>query len=130
MTKLLVAVSLTMVLSGLVHSAGATEVMPLMSKNLPDLPGKEGTMVVVDYPPGGSDQVHRHNANVFVYVLEGHIDMQVEGGKKTTLSPGQTFYEGPNDIHLVGRNASAIKPAKFVVFFVKNRDAPLLVPGK
>ena len=106
------------------------QVTPLMSKDLADFPGKEGLMITVVYPPGSSDPIHRHNAHAFVYVLEGSIVMQVKGGKEVTLTPGQSFYEGPNDIHVVGRNASATKPAKFVVFLVKNKDAPVLIPVK
>ena len=106
------------------------QVTPLMSKDLADFPGKEGLMITVVYPPGASDPIHRHNAHAFVYVLEGSIVMQVKGGKEVTLTPGQSFYEGPNDIHVVGRNASTTKPAKFVVFLVKNKDAPVLVPVK
>jgi quercetin dioxygenase-like cupin family protein len=105
-------------------------VTSLMSKELTELPGKEVLMITVDYPPGSSDPVHRHNARAFVYVLEGSIVMQVKGGKEVTLTPGQTFYEGPDDIHVVGRNASSTKPAKFVVFFIKDKDAPVLVPTK
>jgi len=104
------------------------KVTPLMSKDLPEFPGKEGLMLTVVYPPGASDPVHRHNAHAFVYVLEGSIVMQLNGGKEITLTPGQTFYEGPNDIHTKGRNASATKPAKFVVFLVKSKGAPVLVP--
>lgn len=106
------------------------QVTPLMSKDLPDFPGKEGVMITVVFPPGASDPIHRHNAHAFVYVLEGSIVMQVKGGKEVTLTPGQTFYEGPNDIHVVGRNASTTKPAKFLVFLVKNKDAPVLIPVK
>src|SRR5215470_2793297 len=102
----------------------------LMSKDLTDLPGKEGLMLLIEYPPGSSDPIHRHNAHGFIYVLEGSIIMQVRGGKEMTLTPGQTFYEGPEDVHLVGRNASETKPAKFVVFFVKDKGAPVLVPAK
>ena len=108
--------------------AQEAKVTDLMSKDLPNLPGKEGLMITVDYPPGSMDPIHRHNANAFVYVLEGTIVMQVRGGKEVTLTPGQTFYEGPEDVHLVGRNASATEPAKFVVFFVKDKGAPVLVP--
>jgi quercetin dioxygenase-like cupin family protein len=100
----------------------------ILSKDLTDIPGKEGLMLTVEYPPGGSDPIHRHNAHAFVYVLEGSIVMQVQGGKETTLTPGQTFYEGPDDVHVVGRNASQTKPAKFVVFMVKDKGAPALVP--
>jgi len=106
------------------------QVAPLMSKDLPEFPGKEGLMITVVYPPGASDPIHRHNAHTFVYVLEGTIVMQVKGGKEITLTPGHTFYEGPSDIHVVGRNASTTKPAKFVVFLVKNKDAPVLIPVK
>src|SRR5215468_5007555 len=102
----------------------------LMSKDLTNLPGKEGLMMIVDYPPGSVDPIHRHNANAFIYVLEGSIVMQVRGGKEVTLTPGQTFYEGPEDVHIVGRNASKTEPAKFVVFFVKDRSAPLFVVAK
>jgi quercetin dioxygenase-like cupin family protein len=87
-------------------------------------------MITVEYPPGHSDDIHRHNAYVFVYVLEGSVVMQVRGGKEVTLTPGQAFYEGPDDIHLVGRNASKTKPAKFVAFFVKTKGTPILVPAK
>jgi quercetin dioxygenase-like cupin family protein len=104
------------------------QVTPLMSKDLPECPGKEGLMITVTYPPGASDPIHRHNAHAFVYVLEGSIVMQVKGGKEVTLGPGQTFYEGPNDIHTVGRNASRTKPAKFVVFLVKDKGAPVVIP--
>lgn len=105
------------------------KVTPLFSKDLPDFPGKEGLMITVVYPPGSSDPIHRHNADAFVYVLEGSIVMQVRGGKEVTLTPGQTFYEGPSDVHVVGRNASQTKPAKFVVFLVKDKGAPVLVPA-
>ena len=86
-------------------------------------------MITVEYPPGGVDPIHRHNAHAFLYVLEGSVVMQVKGGKEVTLTPGQTFYEGPN-VHVVGRNASNTKPAKFLVFLVKNKGAPVLVPVK
>jgi quercetin dioxygenase-like cupin family protein len=105
------------------------KVTKVMSKDLSDFPGKEGLMITVEYPPGGSDPIHRHNAHAFVYVLEGSIVMQVKGGKETTLTPGQSFYEGPDDVHVVGRNASQTKPAKFVVFLLKNKGAPVLVPA-
>ena len=103
-------------------------VTPLLSKDLAECPGKEGVMITVVYPPGSSDPIHRHNAHAFVYGLEGVIVMQLKGEKEITLKPGQTFYEGPNDIHAVGRNASATEPAKFVVFLVKDKGAPVLVP--
>ena len=105
-------------------------VTPLVAKDLPELKGKEGVMILVEYPPGASDPIHRHDAHAFVYVLEGSIVMQVRDAAEVTLSPGQTYYEGPNDVHIVGRNASNTRPAKFVVFFVKNKGAPILVPVK
>lgn len=108
--------------------APEASVTPLTSKDLPEFPGKEALMIIVEYPPGTVDPIHRHNAHAFVYLLEGSIIMQVKGGKEVTLTPGQTFYEGPNDVHIVGKNASTTKPAKFVVFFVKDKGAPVLVP--
>jgi len=108
--------------------APQASVTELTSKDLPEFPGKEVLMITVDYPPGSMDPIHRHNAHAFIYVLEGSIVMQVKGGKEVTLTPGQTFYEGPNDIHVVGKNASSTKPAKFVVFFIKDKGAPVLVP--
>ena len=97
----------------------------LMSKDLPEMPGKEAVMITVEYPPGWSDPVHRHNAHAFVYVLEGSVVMQVKGGKEVTLTPGQTFYEAPDDIHVVGKNASSTKPAKFLVLLIKEKGAPV-----
>jgi quercetin dioxygenase-like cupin family protein len=111
-----------------VAMAQQPKVTSLFSKELTDIPGKEVLMITVEYPPGGSDPVHRHNAHGVIYVLEGSIVMQVKGGKEVTLNPGQTFYEGPNDIHTVGRNASKTKPAKFLVFLVKEKGAPILTP--
>jgi quercetin dioxygenase-like cupin family protein len=105
-------------------------VTPLMTKELADVPGKEALMLMVEYPPGSSDPVHRHNADAFVYVLEGSVVMQVRGGKQVTLTPGQTFYEGPDDVHVVGRNASRTKPARFLVLLVKKQGAPALVPAQ
>ena len=110
--------------------AQEAKVTELFSKDLTDFPGKEGLMITVEYPPGSKDPIHRHNAHGFIYVLEGSIVMQVRGGKEVTLTPGQTFYEGPNDVHVIGRNASQTQPAKFVVVFVKDKGAPLLVPAK
>jgi quercetin dioxygenase-like cupin family protein len=106
--------------------APEAKVTPLMQKDLPEMPGKEGEMIVVEYPPGSVDPVHRHHAHAFVYVLSGSIIMQVKGGKQVTVKPGETFYEGPNDVHTVGRNASKTEPAKFVVFFIKDKGAPVL----
>jgi len=109
--------------------AQEAKVTELFSKDLTNLPGKEGLMVMVEYPPGSTDPIHRHNANGFIYVLEGSIVMQVRGGREVTVTPGQTFYEGPDDVHVVGRNASKTKPAKFVVVFVKDKGAPVVVPA-
>src|SRR5437667_12899409 len=124
--KLVLALACLMFGTLLAQEAAVT---PLMSKDLTNLPGKEGLMITVEYPPGGSDPIHRHNANAFVYVLEGSVVMQVRGGKETILTPGQSFYEGPDDVHVVGRNASQTKPAKFLVFLVKDKGAPVLVPA-
>jgi quercetin dioxygenase-like cupin family protein len=105
-------------------------VAPIMLRELTDIPGKEVLMLTVEYPPGGSDPVHRHDAHGFIYVLEGSVVMQVQGGTEVTLTPGQTFYEGPDDVHVVGRNASTTRPAKFLVILVKDQGAPTLVPVK
>ncbi len=129
MTFARVIVALACLMAGALVAQEA-KVTQLMSKDLTQFPGKGGVMITVEYPPGSSDPIHRHNAYAFVYVLEGSIVMQVRGGKEVTLTPGQTFYEGPDDVHLVGRNASKTKPAKFVVFLVKNKGAPILVPVK
>jgi quercetin dioxygenase-like cupin family protein len=107
-----------------------TKVTPLMTRSLAGIAGKEAVMLTVEYGPGASSNKHRHNANTFVYVLEGSIVMQVEGGKSVTLGPGETFYESPDDIHVVSKNASDTKPAKFLVFFVKDTGASSLVPVK
>lgn len=107
-------------------AAPEAAVTMLMTKDLADMPGKEAISFIVDFPPGSVDPVHRHDAHAFVYVLEGSIVMGVKGGKEVTLTPGQTFYEGPADIHTVGRNASATKPAKFLVTMVKDKGVPLL----
>ena len=124
--KLVLALVCLMSSALLAQEAKVTE---LMSKDLINLPGKEGLMITVEYPPGSVDPIHRHNAHGFIYVLEGSIVMQVRGGKEVTVTPGQTFYEGPDDVHVVGRNASKTKPAKFVVFFVKDKGAALVVPA-
>src|SRR5215510_10618718 len=109
--------------------APQASVTPLTSKDLPEFPGKEVLMITVNYPPGSMDPIHRHNAHAFIYVLEGSIIMQVKGGKEVTVTSGQTFYEGPDDVHVVGKNASSTKPAKFVVFFIKDKGAPVLTPA-
>lgn len=110
-------------------AAQQAKVTPLVSKDLTGIPGKEGTMITVEYAPGATDSVHRHNAHVFVYVLEGSVVMQVKGGRQLTLGPGETFYESPEDIHVISRNASQTQRAKFLVFFVKDKGAPALVPA-
>jgi quercetin dioxygenase-like cupin family protein len=126
MTKVLIALCLTAATA----AAQEAKVTPIMTKELAGIDGKEGTMIRVEYPPAGSSAEHRHNAHAFVYVLEGTVVMQVKGGKEVTLGPGQTFYEAPDDVHTVSRNASTTKPAKFLVFFVKQKGAPLTVPAK
>jgi len=110
--------------------AQQAKVTSLMSKDLPESPGKEMLMITVEHAPGGSDPIHRHNAHAIVYVLEGSLVMQVKGGTQVTLTPGQTFYEGPDDVHVVSRNASSTKPAKFLVFLIKDKGAPVLVPAE
>lgn len=104
------------------------KVVPLMSKTLKDYPGKEGVVITVEYPPGGESPTHRHDAHAFVYVLEGSIVMGLQGGESVTLTEGQSFYEGPNDIHTVSRNASLTKPAKFLVVLLKKQGAPIVMP--
>ena len=126
MTKILIVLCL----AAAAAAAQEAKVTPLMTKQLSDIAGKEAAMVTVEYAPGASSAEHRHNAHTFVYVLEGSVVMQVKGGKEVTLGPGQTFYESPDDVHTVSRNASATKPAKFLVFFVKQAGAPATVPSK
>jgi quercetin dioxygenase-like cupin family protein len=127
--KKIILVVLLSLIGGTVMAQEA-KVTPLMSKDLKDFAGKEGLLITVHYPPVSTDPIHRHNAHAFVYVLEGSIVMQLKGGKEVTLKPGETFYEGPDDVHIVGRSADKTKPAKFLVFLVKNKDAPVLVPVK
>ena len=127
MTTKLVALVLLCLITGTAMAQQA-KVTSLTSKDLTENPGKEVLMIRVEYPPGGSDPIHRHNAQAFVYVLEGSIVMQVKGGKQVTLKAGQTFYEGPDDVHVVGRNASRTKPARFLVVLIKDKGAPVLVP--
>ncbi len=105
-------------------------VVPVMLKDLADLPGKEMLMITVTYPPGTVEHVHRHDAHAFVYVLEGSIVEGLRGGKEVTLTPGQTFYEGPGDVHTVGRNASMTKPAKFVVVLLKKKGVDVVLPAE
>ena len=124
---------LLLVLAGLVVGNAVAEeakVTPLLSKELKESSGEEGLMMIVEYPPGNADPIHRHNAHGFIYVLEGSVVMQVQGGKQVTLTSGQTFYESPEDVHVVGRNASNTQPARLLVFLVKDKGAPVLVPLK
>ena len=125
MTKLLLGLCVIAAASG-----QDSKVTPLLTKDLGDLAGKEAVMLTVEYAPGASSAEHRHNAHTFVYVLEGSVVMQVRGGQEVTLGPGQTFYESPDDIHSVSRNASSTRPAKFLVFFVKQKGAPTTTPAK
>jgi quercetin dioxygenase-like cupin family protein len=106
------------------------KVTPLMSKDLPESPGKEALMITVEHAPGGLSASHRHNAHAFVYVLEGSVVMQLKGGQEVTLTAGQSFYEGPGDVHVVDRNASTTQPAKFLVLLIKDKGAPALVPAQ
>ena len=129
MTTKLAAVALLCLVSGTALAEEA-KVTPLMSKDLADFPGKEALMITVEHAPGGSSAIHRHNAHAFVYVLEGSVIMQLKGGQQVTLTPGQAFYEGPDDVHLVDRNASTTAPAKFLVVLIKNKGAPALVPAE
>ncbi len=138
MTTKLVALVLLCLMTG-TAMAQQPKVTSLMSKDLTENPGREVLMITVEHAPGGSSPIHRHNAHaivyvlegsvvMLVYVLEGSVVMQVKGGKQVTLTPGQTFYEGPDDVHVVDRNASSTKPAKFLVFLIKDKGAPVLVP--
>ena len=128
-------IATTLVLACSILSVRASEppqpaVTPLMQKDLADMPGSEVLMLSVDYPPGCVEHIHRHDAHAFVYVLEGTIVMGVRGGKEVTLKPGQTFYEGPTDVHTVGRNASTTQPAKFVVMLLKKKGVDPVLPAK
>lgn len=115
---------------GVAQSSSDTQVNELFVKPLADFPGKEALVLRVSYPPGGKDEIHRHDAHAFVYVLEGTIRMQLKGQPEKTLKAGEVYYEGPTDIHIVGRNASDTEPAKFVVVLIKNQGAPVLTPVK
>jgi quercetin dioxygenase-like cupin family protein len=123
----LVALVLLCLMAG-TAMAEEPKVTPLMTKDLPEYPGKEVLMITVEHAPGGSSAIHRHNAYAFVYVLEGSVIMQLKNGEQVTLTPGQPFYEGPDDVHLVDRNASSTEPAKFLVVLIKTKGAPALVP--
>jgi quercetin dioxygenase-like cupin family protein len=129
MTNKLVALVLLCLTSGTAMAQEPT-VTSLMSKDLTETPGKEVLMITVEHPPGGSNAIHRHNAQAFVYVLEGSVVMQLKGGQQLTLTPGQTFYEGPDDVHVVDRNASSTQPAKFLVVLIKDKGAPAVLPAE
>jgi quercetin dioxygenase-like cupin family protein len=129
MTTKLVELVLLCLISG-TAMAQEPKVTSLMSKDLTENPGREVLMITVEHAPGGSNAIHRHNAHAFVYVLEGSVVMQLKGGQQVTLTPGQTFYESPDDVHLVDRNASSTNPAKFLVVLIKNKGAPALVPAE
>lgn len=127
-TRMIASVTLAL-FSTLTLSEGA-KVTPLIQKDLNDFKNKEGLMLTVEYAPGMSSKTHRHDAHVFIYMLEGAIVMQVKGSEPVTLRAGQSFYESPKDIHLVSKNASSTKPAKFVVFTLKKKDTPVVIPVK
>src|SRR5262245_61807245 len=127
MTTKLIALILLCLMTG-TSMAQEPKITPLMSKDLAECPGKEAVMITVEHAPGGSTVSHRHDAHAFVYVLEGSVVQQLTGGEQVTLTPGQTFYEGPDDGHPVDRNSSTTEPAKFLVVLIKNKDAPVLVP--
>lgn len=127
MTTRLIASVLLCLTTGTAMAQEA-KVTTLMSKDIPESPGREVEVITVEHAPGGASPIHRHNAQAFVYVLEGSVVMQVKGGEQVTLTPGQTFYEAPDDVHVVDRNASSTKPAKFLVFMIKDKGAPALIP--
>jgi quercetin dioxygenase-like cupin family protein len=127
MTIKRIALVLLCLMSGTAMAEGP-KVTSLMSKDLAESPGREVLVITVEHAPGGSSAIHRHNAHAFVYVLEGSVVVQLKGGQQVTLTPGQTFYEGPDDVHVVDRNASGTNPAKFLVFLIKDTGAPALVP--
>jgi quercetin dioxygenase-like cupin family protein len=130
---LFLALALGSVLAVSGANAGTGKATTLMTKELPDFPGKEGMVEIVEFAPGEVSQPHRHNADLFVYVLEGSIITQVKGGNAETVHAGGVFYESPTDIHSVSRNASATQPAKLLVFYVKVKGAPptvLLTDGE
>jgi quercetin dioxygenase-like cupin family protein len=128
-TSALINTSTLMAQKAVMPPKSKETITPLITKDLAGFPGEEALMYTVDFPPGYSSPVHRHNAQVSVYVLDGSVVMQVRGQKELTLQPGQTFYEGPNDIHIVSRNASSTKPAKFLVFLIHKKSDPLVIPA-
>jgi len=129
MTIKLVACALLCLMTG-TAVAQEPKVTALMSKDLPESPGKEALMITVEHAPGGASAIHKHNAHAFVYVLEGSVVMQLKGGQPVTLTPGQSFYEGRDDVHVVDRNASDTQPAKFLVLLIKDKGAPAVLPAQ
>ena len=129
LTKKIIMVVLLSLIAGTLMAQEA-KVTSLMSKDLKENPGKELLMITVEHAPGGSSPIHRHNAHAFVYVLEGSVVMQLKGGQQVTLTPGQSFYEGPEDVHVIDRNASGTNPAKFLVVLIKDKGAPAVVPAQ
>jgi quercetin dioxygenase-like cupin family protein len=129
-TSTLIATSTLMAQKAVTPPVAQETITTLITKDLAGFPGEQVLMYTVDFPPGFSSPIHRHNAQVYVYVLEGSVVMQVRGGKELTLRPGQSFYEDPNDIHIVSRNASSTKSAKFLVFLINKKGAPLVIPAK
>src|SRR5215213_1999256 len=127
MTIKLVALVLLCLMSG-TAMAQEPKVTSLISKDLRENSSREVLMITVEHAPGGSSAVHRHNAHAYVYVLEGSVVMQLKGGQQVTLKPGQTFYEGPDDVPVVDRNASGTNPARFLVLLIKDKGASALVP--
>ena len=127
---LIIAIAACALAAQLASAAPQADFKEIMSKPLTDIPGKEGLVLMVTYPPGSADEIHRHDAHAFVYMLEGSVVMQLRGAEPVTLKAGDTFYEGPNDVHIVGRNASDSKPAKFVVVLVKKQGVPAFIPTK
>jgi len=128
--RITAALALSLSLAGSTLAPEEGTVRSLLSKDLAGDSRREISMITVDYPPGGSTPVHTHRAQAMVYVVEGSIVMQVKGGSPVTLTQGQTFYEGLDDVHLVSRNASQTAPATFVVVLVKDKGAPILTPVK
>jgi quercetin dioxygenase-like cupin family protein len=129
-TSSLITSSMLMAQKSVTPPMARETITPLITKDLAGFPGEQALMYTVDFPPGFSSPIHRHNAQVFVYVLEGSVVMQVRGQKELTLVPGQSFYEDPNDIHVVSRNASSTKPAKFLVVLINKKGAQLVIPAK
>jgi quercetin dioxygenase-like cupin family protein len=130
MASTLITTGTLMAQQAVTSPAAHETITPLITKDLAGFPGEQGLMYTVDFPPGFSSPVHRHNAQVLVYVLEGAVVMQVRGQQEVRLQPGETFYEGPSDIHIVSRNASSTEPAKFLVFLIHKKDSPLVIPAK